>query len=440
MATDLRAFGVEGDGKTDDTAALQHAIEETAGQIHLPPGQYRITKGLVVNLAKRGKTEIRGPGARIINEGNGPAILFLGTHAKSADPKGVTAEVWARESTPLISGIEIAGAAPEADGIALNMTWQPTITHVTIHDCRHGIHIFNTNRNIIISNSHIYHNRGVGIFYDDVNVHQSIINTSHISYNAGGGIKVLKGNIRNIQIVGNDIEYNFGEDGVPVGDVWFLAGPIGIREGTIAGNTIQAKRTADGANVRIEGIGPECNYKAGLIAITGNLITNQNCNILLRHARNIAITGNTMLLGPDRNIRAVNCDQIAIGSNVIDDIPDYGGSTVGGVELDGCTGSSINGLVLQNARHGIQLRRCSEINVTGCIVKEPQGCGVELIDTANSRVSDCIVTDKRGKRAMTVAIHESGKCSRNMILHNRADGGTIEPSGEGTVCDGNLVT
>lgn len=433
-------FGAKGDGRADDSEALQRAMDGTAGQVHVPPGTYRITRGLVVDLAKRGKTEIRGPGARIVNESREPAILLLGTHNKSADPKGVREEVWARESTPLVSGIEIVGANPEADGIALNMTWQPTLTHVTVHDCRHGIHIFNNNRNVIISNSHIYHNRGVGVFLDDVNLHQTIINTNHISYNAGGGIKVLKGNVRNIQIVGNDIEYNYGDPGAPAGDVWFIAGPIGIREGTIAGNTIQAVRTPDGANVRIEGLGPECNFKAGLIAVSGNLITNQNCNILLRHARNIAIQGNTMLLGPDRNIRAIHCDQISIGPNVIDDIPDYGGDTVGGIELVGCSGSSIHGLILQNARHGIQIRDCSEINVIGCVVKEPQGCGIELADTANSRVSDCIVSDKRAQKKLTVAIRESGKCAGNMIVGNRADGGPIQAGGGGSVCDNNLVT
>lgn len=437
---DISQFGVKGDGAADDSQALQKALDETTGQFVLPPGTYRITKGLVVNLERRGKTELRGPGARIINESREPALLLLGTHAKSADPKGVTEQVWDRESTPLVSGIEIAGKTPEADGIALNMTWQPTITHVTIHDCRHGIHLFNSNRNVIISNSHIYHNTGIGVFLDDVNLHQIIINTNHISYNAQGGIKVLHGNVRNIQIVGNDIEYNFGEDEVPVGDVWFVAGPTGIREGTIAGNTIQAKRTRDGANVRIEGIGPENNLKVGLIAISGNLITNQNCNILLKHARNIAISGNTMLLGPDRNLRAIGSDQVSIGPNVIDDIPDYGGDTVGGVELDGCTGSSITGLILQNAKHGIQVRGCSEINITGCTVKEPQGCGIELIDTTNSRVSDCLITDKRKEKTLGTAILETGKCAGNMILHNRADGGAIDGSGTGTLCEGNLVT
>ena len=440
MSMSAKEFGPRGDGIADDSAAIQKAIDETTGALELGPGTYRITKGLVVDLAQRGKTELRGAGARIINESSEPAILLLGTHNRSADPKGVTEDVWAKESTPIIAGIEIAGANPEADGIALNMTWQPTITHVTVHDCRHGIRLFNNNRNVIISNSHIYHNTGIGVFLDDVNLHQIIINTNHISYNACGGIKVYRGNVRNIQIVGNDIEYNFGEPDVPVGDVWFLVGPTGIREGTISGNTIQAKRTNDGANVRIEGIGPECNYKIGLIAISGNLITNQNCNILIKHGRNIAIQGNTMLLGPDRNIRVVNSDQISISSNVIDDIPDYGGDTVGGVELDGCTGSSINGLILQNAKHGIQVRNSSEINITGCIVKEPQTCGIDLIDTSNSRVSDCIVTDKGKDRKMASAIRGRGNCSQNMIINNRADGGMIDAGGEGTVSTGNLAT
>ena len=48
--TDVRAFGAKGDGKTDDTAAVQGAIDWTArttqGIVFFPPGTYKITDRL----------------------------------------------------------------------------------------------------------------------------------------------------------------------------------------------------------------------------------------------------------------------------------------------------------------------------------------------------------------------------------------------------------
>ncbi len=35
-------FGAVGDGQADDTKALQHAIEQSGGQLVLPHGSYRI--------------------------------------------------------------------------------------------------------------------------------------------------------------------------------------------------------------------------------------------------------------------------------------------------------------------------------------------------------------------------------------------------------------
>lgn len=444
MENPLGVFGVKGDGVTDDWAALQKAIDETTGVLALGPGTYRLSRGLVVNLAQRGKTEIRGQGARLIGQGPGPVLHIIGTHAKTADPKDVSTSVWVNESTPIIHGLEIMAENPEADGIRLELTWQPIITHVTVHDCRHGIQLVRNNRNVIISECHVYHNQKVGIFLDDVNLHQIIINTNHISYNAGGGIKVLYGNVRNIQICGNDIEYNFARTGVqePVGDVWFVAGEIGIREATIVGNTIQALRSKEGANVRIEGFGAKGNLKAGLLNITGNLITSQEVNILIINSRGIAIQGNTFILGHQRNIRVLNSSSIAIGPNVIDHNTDYDYSarTEGGIELDGCDDCTINGVVFHNIlsptdwNGAVEVRNSSAINIMGCNITEPSRCAVILRGAHDCRVSDCII------RTGVCAVSEDASSENNLIINNRIIGSGLSCAGKGTRQEGNLIT
>src|SRR3954453_21897741 len=107
--SNVRDFGAAGDGKTDDTEALQHAINDGEGLLTLERGNYRITKTLVVDLAKRGRTGIEGSGgtAKIVMAGAGPALHFVGTHAKSADPNDFVPGVWQSERMPTLANLEI---------------------------------------------------------------------------------------------------------------------------------------------------------------------------------------------------------------------------------------------------------------------------------------------------------------------------------------------
>ena len=204
--TRVHAFGATGDGVTDDSAALQQALDTTTGTLVFPAGAYRISRGLKVDLAARGHTHIRSGGAQVINESVEPALHITGSHAGTAHPEDMSEDVAARQLQPTISDIEIVGNRAEGDGIRLEGTFMATISRVTIRDCRHGIHLPTHARNVVIADCHIYHNTGVGVFLDEVNLHQFNCHGCHISCNSHGGIKVARGNVRNLQIVGNDIE------------------------------------------------------------------------------------------------------------------------------------------------------------------------------------------------------------------------------------------
>jgi len=208
--TNVREFGAQGDGRTDDTDAIQRALDEGDGLIWLDRGDYVISRPLVVELAEAGRLGINGGGgtATLVMTGPGPALDLVGTHEGTAGPDSFEPGVWRLERMPTVSQLEIVGAHEQADGIRLTCTHAATLTGLHIRECRHGVHLVERDRNMIISDCHIYHNRGVGVFYDGVNIHQSNITGSHISYNNGGGIKLLDAEIRNIQFSGNDIEYN----------------------------------------------------------------------------------------------------------------------------------------------------------------------------------------------------------------------------------------
>jgi hypothetical protein len=159
--------GVVGDGKTDDTVAIQDAINRGVSSLHLSPGKFRLTQSLVVDLGKTGFVSLSGNGvATIVMDGPGPAIRFVGTHQGTADPHSFEKDVWDRQRAPMVDGLEFVGSHPQACGIEAEGTMQLTLTRLIVRQMLHCIHLTSRNRNVLIANCHLYENRGKGIFLD----------------------------------------------------------------------------------------------------------------------------------------------------------------------------------------------------------------------------------------------------------------------------------
>src|SRR4051812_28087320 len=84
----VRDFGARGDGRTDDTAALTHAIQHGDGHLLFPRGDYVISWPLYIPLQLHGRVSIDGSGgtAKLVMTGPGPAIHLVGSHGRTADP------------------------------------------------------------------------------------------------------------------------------------------------------------------------------------------------------------------------------------------------------------------------------------------------------------------------------------------------------------------
>ena len=414
---DVREFGAKGDGHTDDTQAVQRAVEQGDGLVCFPRGKYRITRPIEIALSDVGPVSVSGSEgcATLVMDGSGPAFSFVGTHEGTAGPETITPAVMERQRFPTVSGIEIVGAHPEADGMRLEGLWEPTLSKVYIRECRHGVHVVRRNRNLIVAECHIHNNRGVGIFYDHLNLHQSNIYGSHISYNKAGGIKVLGSEIRNLQISGNDIEYNFNDEAEESADVWIETLSSSVREGTIVGNTIQAKPSPGGANIRFRGHNDGAREKAGNWAISGNLISSQTVNIHLQYARGIVISGNSFFAGHERTMLIEQSDCIVVGPNVIDRNPDYRTETGDGIVFDRCVGCSMTGVLLNrpnpagaHTNAAVEVWGSSEINIANCQILDPAPRGVYLKDSVRCRVSGCTIVDRRDPKMMVEACHSDG--------------------------------
>lgn len=427
--SNVRDFGAKGDGKTDDTEALQHCLQDGNGVVEFPRGDYLISKPLVVELAQRGRFALKGTGgtAKLIMAGPGPAISLVATHAGSADPNTFRPDEWAKERMPTVSEIEIEGRHPEADGIHINGVMQPTLTSVLIRQVRTGIYVTQRARNILISHCHIYHNTGIGIHLDKLNLHQINIIGCHISYNRLGGIRVENSEIRNFQITGNDIEYNNNRslkvpdaDDIPTAEIYINVGNGSVREGTIASNTIQATYSKNGANIRFIGAGDGKNHKMGMWCITGNLIGSQENNIHLTSVRGISITGNFIYSGHHRNLLVEDSKHISLGANCFEHNPDYNlNELCTGVTFRNCEDCNITGMILQDCQSGkhtvpavvpiermglLELFNCRRFNITGSQIFDAAPYGMYLEKCSDVLVVGCTILDNREQKLMQAAL------------------------------------
>jgi hypothetical protein len=410
-----------------DGPALQRLIDG-GGAVRLERRTYRIANTLTIDLDKSGFTSISGNGvARIVMAGPGPALRFVGTHMKSAAPADFEPRVWERQRMPLVDGVEIIGDHPESVGIEAVGTMQLTITRTRLQGLLHGIHLVKNNRNIVISDCHIYDNRGIGVFYDDVNLHQSNVVGCHISYNKQGGIVTRGGMVRNLQIGTCDIEANQDPKGPPAANILLDSTGGSTGEVAIVGCTVQHGDAApNSANIRILGKGVterQTDTEEGHVTIGENVLSDVRVNIELKHARGVTITGNTFWMGYDYNLLVEDSSNIVVGPNNMDRNPRYAHSkaetSTGAVLFRRTRDSTITGLHVNGNWHApaaVGFEDCSRLNITGLTVLDSDNVNLLLKDVSHSLVSGCLIRDDR-KDAKSTSLKVTGG-GGNLIRDN----------------------
>ncbi len=402
-----------GDGKADDTAAIQKLID-TNGSVYLVKGTYRLTATLNVDLDKTGFAALTGDGtARLLMAAEGPAIHFIGTHAGSAAPSSFKPEVWERQRSPMVEGIEIVGANPAADGIEATGTMQLTLRAVVVRECRHGVHLTKRNRNIIIDACHLYHNSGAGVFYDHVDLHQSNIVGSHISYNGGGGVVSIGGAVRNVQIGTCDIEANHRADGPPSANVLLDSTGGSIGEVAITGCTLQhTNKAPNSANIRILGAGTDPGLerrgaatatREGNITISANIFSDIQVSIDIQQARGITITGNTFWEGFQHDLIITQSSYVVVSGNNFDRNPRYlvngfQGAEKNGIVLRDCEDCSVNDNIIGGVlkkRAAVDVESCRRLRITNNSILDSDGPALRLEKVTASIITGNLLRDDR---------------------------------------------
>ncbi|NNJ25154.1 right-handed parallel beta-helix repeat-containing protein [Alienimonas chondri] len=427
-----------GDGVADDTVALQ-ALVDAGGAVRLPAGTHRITAPIVINLQAIGRTSISGDGAaRVVMAGPGPAFRFVGTHDGTAAPSSVKDRVWARENAPMLDGVEIVGDHPQADGVGADGTMQLTLTRLVVRKARHAVRLTGRNRNVTLSECHLYENRGVGVLMEDVNLHQIDVANCHISYNAGGGVVARGSEIRNLQIGTCDLEANVGpanEYGAPA-NVWLDSTHGTVAEVAIVGCTIQHSQNGErSANIRVTSGGPfpgenADDFRTGHLLIADNVLSDVQTNIELTGVRAATVTGNTLWQGFTANLVAEDCTRLILANNVLDRGPLYhvgrNASAKLGVRLERCTDCTITGNHSAGeafAEAAVILRDCERVNLTGNTITDYGAAGLLLDGVTTGLVTGNLIRDDRPDEAGVALLTENlrGVTLANNLLGEDAE-------------------
>jgi len=427
--SDVRDFGATGDGKTDDTEAILHAVDQSDGYLFFPPGRYLISRTIDVPLDRRGPIALEGAGstARLIIDAPEPAVRLTGTHSGTAWPKDAKPGEWQRERMPTVKNLAIECTHPDADGIELTGTLQALLEGLHIRQLRHAIHLVKRNRNVIISQCQIYHNRGIGIYLDDVDLHQINVVGNHISYNRLGGIRIERSKVHNLQITGNDIEYNnndaHGGEPEPTAEIYIDTTAPGtvVTEVEITSNTIQATNTKGGANIRIlDQTKPQKKRRPGLITVAGNVIGNQEINVHLTGCHGVVLSGNTIYSCDKYNVLVERSNQINLcGNSMRRHDPRF----LTGVRLvdshncvmSGCTIEDESPEGQASGVSTLEIAACRRVNVSGSQFLSGVPYCADVTDSSFVNFSGCTLADTRTERTTKAALRFQGSGEGNLV-------------------------
>ncbi len=280
-------FGAVADGKTDNTSALQKALDAAAplsGGVFLPPGTY-----LTRELHLRAGTALIGIPAWNYSSGGGSVLKLTGTESSCllnlTEARGATIDGLALDGGFLGSGIHgiytnrskwgehedgfrierCQVARFTGDGMRLDCVWCFSVRH-----CQ------------------LAYNHGDGL---SMRGWDAFILDNWFSGNQGAGFAARRENA-SVTFIGNRIEWNAKENFVIVGgDGYQINNNFFDRAGTIG--------------IAIH----KSNWGPAQINITGNLIkrsgknadpnTHDSAQVLIENAKGVNFTGNTIWAGRD---------------------------------------------------------------------------------------------------------------------------------------------
>jgi hypothetical protein len=290
-----------GNGIADDTAALQELVNSEK-DIHLPANlTIKLTSSILINVDKCKLFD--GGNSTFVIGGDFPAFSLSGslTSSMTANPNTLDAGIVQGEAVFKIANCKIRSSNTSAGtGISISGCFKTKIENCYIYNLKTGIAVANQNRDLIISNNHIYGCLLYGLHIQSTaNLHQFNVVGNMISYCKFCIYLDNPVQIANFQCVGNDIEIstypteNLGTfRAIVIESGNTKSGQLSEIE--LCGNTIQGHSQS----VSIIEISGGTNRYVELVSICGNQISNATGNlVVLSKVKSVACSGNTFKVG-----------------------------------------------------------------------------------------------------------------------------------------------
>ena len=338
--SNVRDFGARGDGQSDDTQAIQHAVLKGDGRVFFPRGDYLITRPIQSRCRCMAASRIDGEGGDGEAHHGGPGAGAA--PRRHAPPNGRT-----RKTSPRRRGRRSAcrrsatwrssAGTPQADGIRVDGVMQPTL-HDAAHPqvpARHPPRQPRPQRRS--SPTATSTTTAASASFSTASTctrRTSTATTSATASRAASRSSAARSaTCRFAATTSSTISTSRPKRRA---DVFFDCRDGTVREGTLVGNTIQAKESPGGANVRFLGAeGPSQRGRPVRHHRQPDRQPDDGCSTCTA-CRGVVVSGNSIYSGYRHAIWAEDAEHLVIGANSIDHNPEYRGSSTDQVVLRNC--------------------------------------------------------------------------------------------------------
>lgn len=424
-----------GDGVADDYEDLQAVLNFATGAISFDPAKkYFISQSLKVNASLA--NGLYGNRTTFIVGGDFPAFTIKGgmsggsanpltNGALSRQEGGFHVDGIRAYSTDLVSGI----------GVALSNLFKPRITNCDFMYLKHGIQFSGLNRDVIITDNHIYACHDYGVYFDNTaDIHQLNVLGNIITY-CTRNIFLDNADIYNLQIVGNDIElgtYPTDVAAADKADIWITAMSSMVEDVSILGNTLEDHWTSNRL-VKMEGL-----YTSSILSvvISGNSSGNSSKGeIELGGVSGVYIDGQFKKSSGDTLVFTGNVDGLtmSVQANKQDGrgglVSCHGAHSLSNIQISGC---QMNGSGAYNAVRLLGKPTLKNVTISGNNLHDRSTETPILIDAAVAdgvRVDFNQIRNTENTSGQAILITAETRTDKNSVLFNSATKGDFTAEG-----------
>ena len=332
----VKDFGAVGDGVTDDTAAIQAAIN-VAAKIIVPAGTYKV----IDTLTLKDNTTFQGDGVglTIINYASssalssGALLLLDGADSAYVSDLSITHSL----SASGVSGIKMIGASYNvklerldvsgfstnffldgAEGAVAGKLTRCSVTQCCGHDTHtgYGIRVQNTD-SLLIQDCNFYSNTLDGIKLRALNDNTRVIGGQSYNNgtgpNNGNGIDTLSGGyeltIDGLECYGNDGAGIYCKTDIS------LAPSLGVTRNISIVNCVSHHNSGDGIQLTRNSGGTNTDYLLANVQILGGRYYSNGSNgLVVGRSRNVNVTGGSFYDNDNVGIGVVQSIDVNIGN------------------------------------------------------------------------------------------------------------------------------